>query len=154
MRCTTIQLLWVSYVKQNLHTHTHTPCNAGYMKVCIYNFVRSSRHGDGRHGFGMLSKTAIQTNLEALFVRTLRNALLAHDTRNRSIGWTKANICEHGGHRQILSSVMVLELTSDRISRGSSGNIESSPSLRHSPGHFPSASKSFFSTLRLRVHEP
>jgi len=95
---------------------------------------RSSGHGGGRWASGILSKAAIQMCLEDLFVRTLRKVLLVHDSRSRSIGWRRENICRHRiRHRIPLTVEIVLQLTSYRTSKGVSGSTEGFPALRSFP---------------------
>lgn len=68
-----------------------------YKRFAYAISVRSLGHGGGRPFLGIFLKPDIQTGLDELFVRTLRKVLLVHDTRSRSIGWTREKICNVEG---------------------------------------------------------
>src|SRR5258705_12919460 len=106
------------------HKIIHTIKSGLYKRFAYAISVRSSGHRGGRWDFGMLSREVIHTCLEVSFARMLRKALLTHDTRSRSIGWMKANICKHQRTSSCVPSPetgLIPGLTSYMISKGIPG---------------------------------
>ena len=91
IRRTTALPLLVNHGRRGMKTR-HTTQHGLNRRLAYEISIRSSGHGGGLSVLGMLSKADIQTGLEDLFVRTPRKALLAHDTRSKSIGCTRENI--------------------------------------------------------------